>query len=118
MNRYPLWVYAIVLVVVLVGLVYSVPNLFPESPAVQISAARASERVDEALLDRATGALERAGIGYEDAYLDQNSAKLRFASTDAQLRAKDVIQKELGENSYTVALNLLSNSPRWLRLPR
>ncbi len=114
MNRYPLWVYAVVLVVVLAGLVYSVPNLFPESPAVQISAARASERVDEALLDRATGALERAGIGYEDAYLDQNSAKLRFASTDAQLRAKDVIQKELGENSYTVALNLLSNSPRWL----
>jgi len=114
MNRYPIWVYVIVLAVVLVGLVYSVPNLFPESPAVQISAARASERVDEALLERATGSLVRAGIEYDDAFLDQTSAKLRFSSTDAQLRAKDVIQKELGENSYTVALNLLSNSPRWL----
>ncbi|MCC7546456.1 MAG: protein translocase subunit SecD [Burkholderiales bacterium] len=114
MNRYPIWVYATVLVVVLVGLVYSIPNLFPESPAVQISAARASERVDEALLARATDALTRAGIAHDEAYLDQNSAKLRFRGTDAQLRAKDVIQQELGEANYTVALNLLSNSPRWL----
>jgi len=113
MNRYPIWVYAIVLVAVLVGLVYSVPNLFPESPAVQISAARASERVDEALLTRATEALKRAGIAYDEAFLDQTSAKLRFPGTDAQLRAKDVIQDELGER-YTVALNLLSNSPHWL----
>ena len=113
MNRYPIWVYTLVLVVVLAGLVYSVPNLFPESPAVQISAARSTERVDDALLAKATQALERAGIGYDDAFLDQSSAKLRFQGTDAQLRAKDVIQRELGEN-YTVALNLLSNSPRWL----
>jgi preprotein translocase subunit SecD len=113
MNRYPIWVYAIVLVTVLVGLVYSVPNLFPESPAVQISAARASERVDEALLTRTTEALKRAGISYDEAFLDQTSAKLRFPGTDAQLRAKDVIQDELGER-YTVALNLLSNSPHWL----
>jgi len=114
MNRYPIWVYAIVLVVVLFGLVYSVPNLFPESPAVQISAARASERVDDALLARATESLKRAGIEYDEAFIDQNSAKLRFSGADAQLRAKDVIQKELGESNYTVALNLLSNSPRWL----
>lgn len=113
MNRYPLWVYAVVFVVVAAGVLYSVPNLFPESPAVQISAARASERVDEALLSRATDALARTGVGYEDAFLDQNSAKLRFQNTDVQIRARDVIQNELGE-SYTVALNLLSNSPRWL----
>lgn len=113
MNRYPLWVYAVVFVVVAAGVLYSVPNLFPESPAVQISAARATERVDEALLSRATDALARAGVGYEDAFLDQNSAKLRFQNTDVQIRAKDLIQSELGE-SYTVALNLLSNSPRWL----
>jgi len=113
MNRYPIWVYAIVLVTVLVGLVYSVPNLFPESPAVQISAARASEGIDEPLLAQATDALKRAGIAYDDAFLDQTSAKLRFSGADAQLRAKDVIQEELGER-YTVALNLLSNSPHWL----
>ncbi|HZR01683.1 MAG TPA: protein translocase subunit SecD [Burkholderiales bacterium] len=113
MNRYSLWVYLVVAIVVAVGVFYSVPNLFPESPAVQISAAKASAKVDEALLARARDALNKAAVPFQDAFLDTNSAKIRFRDTDTQLKAKDVIEKALGED-YTVALNLLSNAPRWL----
>lgn len=113
MNRYPVWLYLIVALVVALGVVYAVPNLFPESPAVQISAAKATGKVDDGLLVNARDALTKAGISAQDAFIDGNSAKLRFRDADTQLRAKDVLEKSLGEN-FTVALNLLSNSPHWL----
>ena len=113
MNRYPAWVYFIVAIVVALGVLYAVPNLFPESPAVQISAAKATGKIDDGLLVSARDALGKAGITAQDAFVDGNSAKLRFRDADTQLRAKDILEKSLGEN-YTVALNLLSNSPRWL----
>jgi preprotein translocase subunit SecD len=113
MNRYPLWVYIIVAVAVAIGVLYAVPNLFPESPAVQISTARAAAKLDQALLDRVQEALRRDGVGFDEAYLDPGSAKIRFADTDTQLKAKDLIERELGED-YTVALNLLSNAPHWM----
>jgi preprotein translocase subunit SecD len=113
MNRYPIWLYVLVAVVVATGLLYSVPNLFPESPAVQISAARSTAKIDEALLTRVENALKAANVPYRDAFLDDTSAKVRFADTDTQLKAKDLIEREAGEG-YTVALNLLSNAPHWL----
>jgi len=113
MNRYPLWVYLLVAIVVGAGILYSVPNLFPESPAIQVSSARASAKVDDALLAKAEDALKQANVGYDEAFLDQTSAKIRFKDTDTQLRAKDLVERALGQE-YTVALNLLSNSPRWL----
>jgi preprotein translocase subunit SecD len=113
MNRYPIWLYVLVAVVVAAGLLYSVPNLFPESPAVQISAARSTAKIDEALLTRVENALKAANVPYRDAFLDDTSAKVRFADTDTQLKAKDLIEREVGED-YTVALNLLSNAPHWL----
>jgi preprotein translocase subunit SecD len=113
MNRYPIWVYAIVAIAVTLGALYSVPNLFPESPAVQISASKASVKLDDALLQRAQEALKRANIPFKDGFVDASGVKLRFDSTDAQIRAMDVIESELGEG-YTVALNLLSNAPRWM----
>jgi preprotein translocase subunit SecD len=113
MNRYPLWVYILVAVVVATGLLYSVPNLFPESPAVQISAARATGKIDAALLAKVEDALKRANVPYQHAFLDDTSAKIRFADTDTQLKAKDLVEREVGQD-YTVALNLLSNAPSWL----
>jgi preprotein translocase subunit SecD len=113
MNRYPLWKYLIIMIALGLGAIYTVPNFFGESPAVQVSAARATATVDEALLGRAEEALRKANISISGAYLDVTGVKIRFADTDTQLRAKDVLQGELGD-SYVVALNLLSNSPRWL----
>ncbi len=113
MNRYPFWKYAVIVVALLLGAIYTVPNFFGESPAVQISAAKAIARIDETLLSRAVGALRGANIVSAGAFLDPTGVKIRFGDTDTQLRAKDVLQSELGDN-YVVALNLLSNSPRWM----
>jgi len=113
MNRYPLWLYLLIGVIVLGGALFALPNLFGESPAVQISAARPSAKIDDALRARAEDALKQAGVALEASFVDESSVKVRFADTDTQLKAKDVIERALGED-YTVALNLISNSPRWL----
>ena len=113
MNRYPLWLNLIIAVVLLVGLLYALPNFYGESPAVQVSSAKPTLKVDDAMLKRAQEALKSAGIPYDEAFLDATGVKIRFKDTDTQLKAKDVLQKDLGD-SYVVALNLLSNSPRWL----
>ncbi|MBK7001559.1 MAG: protein translocase subunit SecD [Rhodoferax sp.] len=120
MNRYPVWKYAIILVALLVGGLYALPNLFGESPAVQISAAKASQKLDATTVTRVEESLKAAGIT-PDANaitLEGLSIKARFASTDVQIKAKDAIQKSLNpegaEGSYVVALNLLSRSPAWL----
>jgi preprotein translocase subunit SecD len=113
MNRYPLWKYVIIAIALAVGLLYTLPNFFGEVPAVQISPAKATARVDEALESRVKDALAASNIAPEGIYLDPNSVKVRFADGDTQTKAKDVIERELGD-SYVVALNLLSNSPRWL----
>lgn len=122
MNRYPLWKYLTVLVAVLIGLLYTLPNLFGESPAVQISSAKATVKVDAATLDRAQGILRAAGVADTGAVFEQNgpigTVRVRFASTDLQIQARDVIEKALNPNpadpTYTVALNLLPASPAWL----
>ncbi len=118
MNRYPLWVYVTVAVAVVLGLVYTLPNFFGESPAVQISSSRATLKVDTGALGRVEDALKQAGIPYTGIHLDQVGVKVRFADTDTQLKAKDLLDQALNPDpqnrSYTVALNLLSASPNWL----
>ncbi len=113
MNRYPLWKYLLILAVLLVGLIYTLPNFFGESPAVQILPLRASIKADAALLSGVESALKAANINAERIALDGNSIKARFADTDLQLKAKDVLKAQLGED-YVVALNLLPRSPQWL----
>lgn len=113
MNRYPAWKNLIILVALIIGFVYTVPNFFGESPAVQISPARATTVIDAKLLTRVHESLESANVTVEAAYLDLNGIKVRFGDTDTQLRAKDVLQRELGDG-FVVALNLLSISPRWM----
>jgi preprotein translocase subunit SecD len=113
MNRYPLWKYVLIAVALTIGLLYTLPNFFGEVPAVQISPGKTTAKVDEALLSRVDQALSQANIKPDGIFLDPASIKVRLANTDTQLKAKDVLQGALGE-SYVVALNLLSSSPRWL----
>jgi preprotein translocase subunit SecD len=113
MNRYPLWLNILIAMLLLGGLLFALPNFYGESPAVQVSSAKPTLKVDEASLQSAESALKNAGIAYDEAFLELTGIKIRFRDTDTQLKAKDVLQKDLGEN-YVVALNLLSNSPRWL----
>lgn len=113
MNRYPLWKYLLILVVLLAGLIYTLPNFYGESPAVQVQPLRASLKTDEALRARIESILKDAGLHPEVVALDGNSVKARFSGTDEQIKAKDVLAARLGED-YMAALNLLSRSPQWL----
>src|ERR1700675_4204082 len=118
MNRYPLWVYVTIAVALALGALYTLPNFFGEAPAVQVSPARATLKVDTAVLGRVEDALKKAGAAPTGTFLDLASVRVRLADTDTQLKAKDVISQALNPDpatpSYTVALNLIPNSPRWL----
>lgn len=113
MNRYPLWKYIVIAAALLLGFIYTVPNFFGESPAVQVSLPRGALKSDSALLARVEETLAKANVDHEGLSFDENAVKVRFADTDTQLRAKDLLQAELGEN-YVVALNLLPGSPAFL----
>ena len=118
MNRYPVWKYALIALAVLLGFLYTLPNFFGESPAVQVSSGKATIKVDATLLARVEDALKKADVAYTASLLDVNSVRVRFADTDIQLKAKDTISQVLNPDpanpTYVVALNLLSSSPNWL----
>ena len=118
MNRYPVWKYVVILIALLVGGLYTLPNFFGESPAVQVSAAKPAVKIDSSTLARVEAALKAGGLVAQVVTLEGSSIKARFDTTDTQLRAKDAIQKALvpdpANAGYVVALNLLSRSPAWL----
>lgn len=113
MNRYALWQYLIIAVSLLLGLLYTLPNFYGESPAVQISPLRISVSTDTSLMQRVEDALKQANLETDGIYLEEGSVKVRFADTDVQIKAKDLLESALG-NDYIIALNLLPNSPQWL----
>jgi preprotein translocase subunit SecD len=122
MNRYPLWKYLVIVVALLIGGTYTIPNFFGEAPAVQISAGKATVKIDLATQERVTKLLAQAnietkGIQFERAG-NNGTIKIRLTNTDNQLKAKDVLQKSLNPDgndpTYVVALNLISNTPAWL----
>lgn len=113
MNRYALWKYLVIAVSLLLGLLYTLPNFYGESPAVQISPLRVSANVDTTLLQRVEDALKKANLETVGILLETDSIKVRFADTDIQIKAKDLLESTLG-NEYIIALNLLPNSPAWL----
>ncbi len=116
LNKTPLWKYALILVVLVIGFIYSAPNLYPDDPAVQVSGASTALQVSQADLDRASKALTDAGIAVKGASLGVNGkgALLRLTKQEDQLPAKDVVRKALGDD-YVVALNLAPTTPQWLR---
>lgn len=111
-----------VLVALVIGIVYTIPNFFGESPAVQVSSANVTRKVDQQLLSRVDNILKQNNIPSTGSYFQQNgpvgTLRIRFDSTDNQLKAKDILESSLNTNTqepdYTVALNLLSGSPDWL----
>ncbi len=123
MNRYPLWKYITVLVAFVIGLLYTLPNFYGESPAVQVSSAMSTVRIEPAMLDNIRQILDEHKIPYEGVFFEQNgptgTVRARFNSTDTQLQARDLIERTLNTDPaaprYTVALNLLPASPEWLR---
>ncbi|MDE2258795.1 MAG: protein translocase subunit SecD, partial [Betaproteobacteria bacterium] len=118
MNKFPLWKNGLVLLSLVLGALYTLPNFYGQSPAVQISAQGITAKVDSALEGRAEQILHDAGIPYLRASLDESGVKIRFADPDTQLKARDVMDHALNpegqQAGYVVALNLVPNSPRWL----
>jgi len=114
LNKYPLWKNLLVAIVVLLGFVYALPNLFPDDYAVQVAGSSASATVDEQVLERTEKALSDARIDYRNPEVGDDVALLRFDSSEAQLRARSALQETLGEN-YVAALSLAPTTPEWLR---
>jgi preprotein translocase subunit SecD len=118
MNRYPVWKYVILVIALLLGVVYTLPNFFGEAPAVQVSSAKATIKVDTTTLQKVEDALKSAGAAPQSVVLEGTSIRARFQTTDQQLKAKDAIQKALipdaADPQFVVALNLVSRSPAWL----
>ena len=118
MNRYPLWKYLILVVALLVGIVYTLPNFFGEAPAVQVSAGKSTVRVDATTLARVEQALAQAGLKPHSIAIEGTSVRARMDSTEEQLKAKDAIQRALSPDpadpAYVVAFNLIPASPAWL----
>ncbi|MBB1074419.1 protein translocase subunit SecD [Rhodoferax sp. 4810] len=118
MNRYPVWKYVVILIALVVAVLYALPNFFGESPAVQVSSVKTLVKVDASTLVQVEAALKSAAIEPDQVVLEGASIKVRLNTTDAQLKAKDAIQKTLIPDpvnpSFIVALNLVSRSPAWL----
>ena len=118
MNRFPLWKYITVALALVLGFVYTLPNFFGESPAVQVSSAKATLKVDQKTQNRVEEVLKSANITHDGIQLDYNGVKTRFKDTDTQLKAKDILEKAFNPDAtdpqYVVALNLLAASPQWL----
>ncbi len=118
MNRYPLWKYAIIVVVLVISAIYALPNLFGEAPAVQVSPARATVKVDSSTVSRVERALAEQSLQPDTIQLEGTSVRARFATTDDQLKARDALDKALNPDpaapDHVVALNLVPRTPRWL----
>ncbi len=116
LNQYPWWKYLLIGLVAVSGILYALPNLFGEDPAVQISTSRATVNVDQGLYDRVEKKLKEDNIPYKALELDtvQHRLLVRFQDTEAQLKAADILRDNLGRD-YVVALNLASSTPAFLR---
>ena len=124
MNRYPLWKYLIMIVAVVIGLFYTVPNIFPQVPAVQVSTNKTAVRLDAPLLDRVEKTLKAAGVAITSSELDPvNGVHVRFAKgdSDSQVKAKELLLKDLnngvadGTGNYIIALTSESTTPHWMQ---
>ena len=123
MNRYPLWKYLIIVFAVIFGIIYTLPNLFGESPAVQISSVRSTVKIDTQMMGQIEQILQDNDIPMDGIYFDasgmHSTVKVRFTNTDIQFRAKEILENRLNTNpedpTYSIAFNLLPNTPQWLQ---
>jgi len=113
LNRFPTWKNVLVIVVVLGGIVFALPNVFGDDPAVQISL-ETTQPLDDLAVNQVEGALQIAGIPHEAAYLEEGRVMVRFSNVEGQLKAVDLLREELG-GAYVVALTLAPRTPEFLR---
>ena len=113
MNRYPLWKYLLIAFVILIATLYTIPNFFGVTNAVQISTTRQSIPIDETLMSRVDAELKKAKLPNNGMFLDGRSLKIKFSDPGIQLRAREVLQQDLGDN-YIIALNQLPDTPTWM----
>ena len=122
MNKLPIWRAIVMVVALAFGLLYTLPNFFGEAPAVQVSSAKSTVKVDQEIAQRVDRALQVAGLSAEPSSFEGTSVRVRLADTDTQLKARDAIEKALNSNPqdprFIVALNLVSSSPNWLSAMR
>lgn len=114
MNRYPLWKNLLVVAVIVTAIIYAMPNLFGDDPAVQVSAGRLNS-VDLQLVNEIESTLKQAEIPYKGVVLEENRLLIRFSEANEQLEARELIQQKLSSEDYIVALNLAPNTPAWLQ---
>ena len=114
LNKYPLWKHLLIVVITVVGLLYALPNLYGEDPAVQVSTSARGVDVDEGTLAQVVGVLERAGVSVKSVRFEEGLLLARFSDTETQLQAAERIKEGLG-SGYVVALNLAPGTPDWLR---
>lgn len=114
MNRYPLWKNLLVVAVIVTAIIYAMPNLFGDDPAVQVSAGRLNS-VDLQLVNEIESTLKQAEISYKGVVLEENRLLIRFSEANEQLEARELIQQKLSSEDYIVALNLAPNTPAWLQ---
>jgi len=123
MNRYPLWKYILILVTVLLGLLYTAPNYFVDSPALQVTTSKATVKVNSDTVARVADALKREGIPADAVGLegtgDSASVRARFATPDIQFKAKTALERDLNRDpadpDYIVTVNLVKNTPAWMQ---
>jgi preprotein translocase subunit SecD len=119
MNRYPLWKYVVLVLALAIGLLYSLPNVFGEAPAVQLSSGKATVKLTVDAVAKVEGILKEAGLTADFVEFDNGSIKARFKDTETQLKARDALGKSFNPDAadphYIVALNLVTRSPQWLR---
>ncbi|WP_067521948.1 protein translocase subunit SecD [Endozoicomonas ascidiicola] len=113
LNRYPLWKYLLILVVVGLGFIYALPNLYPADPAVQVSGASSSKVMDERVQRRVEQALSAADVDIKSVELDDGSLLVRLNHADQQQLSKSLVKEALGDD-YVVAINLAQTTPEWL----
>lgn len=123
MNRYPLWKYIIIIAAIFFGIIYTVPNFFGESPAVQISSIKSTIKVDTRLMEQVEQILKNDGIITDGIYYETSGVhqtiRARFTDTDTQFKAKELLERRLNTDpqdpTYSIAFNLISNTPQWLQ---
>lgn len=123
MNRYPLWKYLVIVVAIVFGVIYTLPNFFGESPAVQISSVRSTVKVDTQMMDQVERILKENNVPTDGVFFDaggmHSTVKVRFAQTETQFKAKEVLESKLNPDpadpTYSIAFNLLPNTPQWLQ---
>ncbi len=113
MNRYPLWKYLLIGLVIVVSAIYALPNLYGETPAVQVSTNRQSIHIDQTTEQAVEEALKAANIQHNGMFIADGSLRVRLPNEELQSKARDAIEQKLGDN-YIIALNLIANTPDWM----